>query len=119
MKRVMVVLAMLICGVGLSAQVLSAQAPHSVALSWTWTQGTGGQCSDFLVSRGTVSGGPYTLIDTTTACSTLTYTDTASTTNILVEGQTYYYVVQAQNPGNTSADSTQASGTIPYTAPVA
>ncbi len=58
--------------------------------------------------RGTVSGGPYTKINSIVDATT-TFTDTT-----VQAGQTYYWVVTAVNSGNVqSAYSNQVSGTIP------
>lgn len=79
-------------------------ASHSVDLTWDSSSGAVG----YNVYRGTVSGGPYTIInsslDTTTA-----YTD-----NTVVAGTTYYYVAAAVNASqNESGYSNQAQATIP------
>jgi fibronectin type 3 domain-containing protein len=94
-------------------------AQHTVTLTWSWTQGSGGVGTGFEVQRGTVSGGPYTTIATIASPTTLTYVDTASTTNVLTEGSTYYYVVLTTGNGGTlSAPSNQATATIPFLLPV-
>jgi fibronectin type 3 domain-containing protein len=67
-----------------------------VALSWTATS----FATSYTVKRATVSGGPYSLVGTTTA-PTVTYTDS----NGLNNGTTYYYVVSATGAGGTSSDS--------------
>src|SRR5271167_1366079 len=66
-----------------------AQTVHSVTLTWNASPTTGVL---YIVSRGTVSGGPYTALASTV--SVLTYTDTTGT-----GGTTYYYVVQATCAG--------------------
>jgi len=90
---------------------VSAQTAHSILLSWNASTTTGVL---YIVSRGTVSGGPYTVLNSTPQ-SALTYSDTTG-----VGGTTYYYVVQATCTGGscptgvsgTSAYSTQASATF-------
>jgi hypothetical protein len=87
-----------------------AQSAHSINLTWGASSTTGVL---YIVSRGTVSGGPYTVLSSTV--SGLTYNDTAG-----VGGTTYYYVVQATCTGGTcptgvsgtSANSNQASATF-------
>lgn len=74
----------------------------TVNLSWTASTGT---ITGYKVSRGTVSGGPYTLIATTSTTAT-TYSDLG-----LANG-TYYYVVSAYNSAGTSANSSQASAVV-------
>lgn len=81
---------------------------QAVGLHWTASTGT---LTGYKISRGTVSGGPYTLIATTTT-TVVTYNDTG-----LANG-TYYYVVAAYNTAGTSANSTQASAVV-ATAPSA
>lgn len=98
----------------ITAGMMVAQAAHSVTLTWAWSQGTGGTATGFSVKRATVTGGPYTTIGSTTV-STLTYVDTTG----LVEGTKYFYVVTATGPGGESAPSGEASGTIPFSVPVA
>jgi hypothetical protein len=79
-------------------------ASHSVTLTWTASPGAVG----YNLYRGTVSGGPYTLL-TGTPISTTSFTDTN-----VQSGQTYYYVVTSLNSnGAESTFSNPASATIP------
>jgi fibronectin type 3 domain-containing protein len=80
---------------GLSAAVGNAQ----VGLSWNASSGATG----YHVKRATVSGGPYTTIQSP---ATTNYNDTA-----VVNGTTYYYVVSATNELGESANSAEASAT--------
>jgi hypothetical protein len=57
--------------------------------------------ASYIVSRATTSGGPYTVIGSTTAFG---YTDTN-----VVNGTTYYYVVSGVNPAGTGAYSSEVS----------
>jgi fibronectin type 3 domain-containing protein len=60
------------------------------------------------VYRGSVSGGPYTLLNSTPN-GNLSYTDTT-----VVGGQTYFYVVTAVDAsGNESVVSNEATVVIP------
>ena len=101
---------------------LHAQTPHTVTLTWSWSQCNtatppvcGGVATGFQVQRATTTGGPYTTIGTVTSPTTLTYVDTSGTGNVLTEGATYYYVVEATGNGGTiSAPSPQASALIPF-----
>jgi len=78
---------------------------HSATLNWTASTST---VIGYDVYRGTVSGGPYTLLTPSPITGTQ-YVDSSVTA-----GQTYYYVVTAVASGNVqSADSNQVSGTIP------
>jgi hypothetical protein len=77
---------------------------HSVALSWTASTST---VSGYNVYRGTVNGGPYTLVNTSLV-SVLTFTDST-----VQNGLTYYYVATAVDAsGNESAYSTPAAQAI-------
>ena len=70
----------------------SQQTQHSVSLAWTASTTPG---ANYVVWRGTVSGGPYTIL-TPTPFSAVTYTDTSGT-----GGTKYFYVVQATCTGGT------------------
>jgi hypothetical protein len=86
---------------GTGAQAVS----HSVTLTWTASTST---VSGYDVYRSTVSGGPYTLQNSTPVATT-TYVDTAVTA-----GTTYYYVVTSvDSSGVQSADSAEASALVP------
>lgn len=74
---------------------------NSVSLSWT---APAGSPTGYNVKRATTSGGPYTIVGTTTA-PTVTYTDSVT------GGSTYYYVVSALTAGGESADSSSVSAT--------
>ena len=79
----------------LTATIASAQ----ITLSWNsslWA-------SSYIVSRSTVSGGPYAAIGSTTATA---FTDTG-----LVNGLNYYYVVAAMNTFGIGTNSVEISGT--------
>lgn len=76
----------------------------SISLNWLAPQTTAFSTSDYIVSRGTVSGGPYTLIGSTPNGSTLSFTDPSPN-----PGMSYYYVVQAVDAkGNTTVVSNEA-----------
>lgn len=98
----------------LGARVMvGATTTPSVSVSLTCTAATTGTLANsFNFYRGTVSGGPYTLLGNSTTCS---YSDTTVTWNT-----TYYYVATGVNTstcpsGNTceSAYSNQASAVTP------
>jgi hypothetical protein len=79
--------------------------PHSAALSWTASTST---VVGYNVYRGTVSGGPYTLVSSSTVAGTQ-FTDST-----VLAGQTYFFVVTAVASGNVeSVNSNEVSGTIP------
>jgi fibronectin type 3 domain-containing protein len=92
-----------------TAQSLSgtATAPqHSVALSWNTS--TSSDVVGYNIYRGTVSGGPYTRIN-----SSLT-TAPYSTDSTVQGGQTYYYVTTAvDSTGIESIYSNQVQALIP------
>jgi len=76
-----------------------------VTLTWNASTST---VSGYNVYRSSVSGGPYTKMNSTLVAST-TYADTAVTA-----GQTYYYVVTSVDSSNVeSAYSAEVSATVP------
>ena len=78
---------------------------HAVDLSWSASTST---VSGYRVYRGTVTGGPYTLMTSSLVPST-TFTD-----NGVTSGGSYFYVVTAVDASNNeSAFSNQAAATIP------
>jgi hypothetical protein len=78
---------------------------HSVALTWNASTST---VSGYNVYRGTVSGGPYTKINSSLV-TILTYSDLT-----VQSGTTYYYVTTAvDSSANESVDSNGASAPIP------
>ena len=82
-----------------------APTQHQVALSWT--QSTTPGITSNNVYRGTTSGGPYTLIYSSTTPITA-YTDTS-----VVGGDTYYYVVTALIGTEESGYSNQYQANVP------
>ncbi len=77
---------------------------HTVDLTWTASSGAVG----YNVYRGTVSGGPYTMINSSLDATTA-YTDST-----VVSGTTYYYETTAVNSGSEeSGYSNQATAVIP------
>lgn len=84
----------------------TAAPPPSVTLSWNASTSSG--VDGYNLYRGTVSGGPYTRLN-----STLNTTMSA-TDNTVVAGQTYYYVTTAVNAAGTeSAYSNQVQAVVP------
>jgi hypothetical protein len=82
-----------------------APPPHSASLSWT---DGGSAIAGYNVYRGSVSGGPYTKINSALAPNT-TYSD-----NSVLAGQAYYYVTTAvDGNGVESAHSNEAQAVIP------
>ncbi|MEI6074149.1 MAG: hypothetical protein WCS94_01160 [Verrucomicrobiota bacterium] len=90
---------------GLAATAGNAQ----VALNWTASTFATG----YNVKRSTVSGGPFSIVGTTTAPK-VTYADASGLNN----RTTYYYVVSATGTGGTSPDSSPVTvtpvGPIPF-----
>lgn len=82
---------------------------HSVALSWAAS--ASGNATSYNILRGTTKGQESALATSTTN----SYTDTAN----LVEGTTYFYVVQAVNSAGASGSSNEVSATIPFSVPSA
>ena len=84
---------------------ITSLTAHYVALSWT---GDTSSVAGYNVYRGTVSGGPYSLVNSALIVG-VSYSDAT-----VVAGQTYYYVTTAVSSGGTeSAYSNQASATVP------
>lgn len=78
---------------------------HTATLSWTSSTST---VIGYKVYRGTVSGGPYVLVNSSLVAGT-SYVDST-----VVSGQTYYYVATAVASGNVeSTYSNQVSAAIP------
>jgi fibronectin type 3 domain-containing protein len=81
-----------------------AQKQHTVDLSWNASADAVG----YNIFRGTVSGGPYTMINSSLDGAT-SYTDST-----VVSGNTYYYVTTAVNSeSQQSGYSNQATAVIP------
>jgi hypothetical protein len=86
---------------GTGVQIVS----HSATLNWTASTST---VIGYDVYRGTVSGGPYTLLNSSVVAATQYVDSTVSA------GQTYYYVVTAVASGGVqSVYSNETSATIP------
>ncbi len=84
---------------------VSAPIQHTVSLSWT---DSSSGVTGYRVYRGTQSGGPYTLLNST-LLSTTSYSDST-----VQSGQTYYYVTTAvSTTGVESTYSNQAIAAIP------
>ena len=84
---------------------ITVVAPHSVALSWSPSSSSG--ISSYKVYRGTVSGGPYSLL--TSGVSSTSYTDSN-----VQSGSTYYYVTTAvDSSGAESGYSNETQAVIP------
>ncbi len=82
----------------------TAATQHTVDLTWNASTDAVG----YNIYRGTKSGGPYTMINSSLD-STTTYTDST-----VVSGQTYYYVATAVNSeSQQSGYSNQATALIP------
>jgi len=82
----------------------TAPTQHTVNLTWTASANAVG----YNIYRGTVAGGPYSMINSSLD-GTTAYTD-----NTVVSGQTYYYVAMAvDDNSNESGYSNQAQAVIP------
>ncbi len=82
---------------------ITVAAPHSVTLNWSPSTTTG---VIYNVYRGTVSGGPYTLL--ISGLTSTTYTDTN-----VQSGSTYYYVTTAVDSSGESPYSNMIQAVIP------
>lgn len=79
--------------------VLAVPGTNDVVISWL----PAATATGYLISRSTVSGGPYTPVGAT---NSLTYIDPG-----LTQFQTYYYVIQATNAFGLSTNSIEVSAT--------
>jgi hypothetical protein len=98
-------------------------APHCVVINWSaptsgtvptgynvYTGGTTkGQCSSVTASSCTKIG--------SVTASVLTFTQNSSTTTMLTEGATYYYVLTSTNGTSESVPSVEVSAVIPFLVP--
>jgi hypothetical protein len=90
---------------GVSLTGIGVTTTHSVSLSWN---DTGAQIAGYNVYRSTVSGGPYSKINSALVVPT-NYSDTS-----VVSGTTYFYAVTAVGTsGIESALSNQTTATVP------
>jgi hypothetical protein len=78
-----------------ASATVTVTAPHSVSL--TWLPSSSSNVSYYNVYRGTISGGPYTLINA--GVTSTAYTDTN-----VQSGTTYYYVTAAVNSAGTQSN---------------
>jgi len=82
------------------------QTSHSVSLSWTSSIST--DVMGYNIYRGTVSGGPYSILDSAPVAS-----DAFSDATVQ-SGTTYFYVVRSvDNFGTESSNSSEVSAVIP------
>src|SRR5205823_3943543 len=79
---------------------------HYVTLSWSASSSSG--VVGYNLYRASVSGGPYTKLNPSSVAGT-TYRD-----NLVLAGQTYYYVATSINSSNAeSAYSSQSTAIVP------
>jgi hypothetical protein len=91
-----------------NVEALSATGVNESSVTLTWTASTSPNIAGYNVYRSTVSGGPYTILNSS-VIAVLTYTDTS-----VQAGQTYYYVTTAvDSQGVECAYSNQAAVTVP------
>ena len=107
-KTLGIALATAVLGI-VPAHKAEAQASLSVTVTWSYAQGST-PAIGFNVERSTVSGGPYTTINTALIpISTFSYSDTNVKRNT-----TYFYVLVAQAAnGELSVNSVQAMAKVP------
>jgi hypothetical protein len=86
------------------AALAATAGSQQVSLSWTASSGA----TSYNIHRATVSGGPYTPIQT--GWTGTSFTDTGLGAG-LTNGTTYYYVVTATNAAGESPASNEASAT--------
>jgi hypothetical protein len=82
------------------------QTAQTVGLSWTASVST--DVVGYNIYRGTVSGGPYSILDSAPVASD------ADTDSTVQSGHTYFYVVRSvDNKGTESANSSEVQAIIP------
>jgi fibronectin type 3 domain-containing protein len=82
------------------------QTSHTVGVSWTPSVST--NVVGYHIYRGTVTGGPYSILDSAPVASDA-YTD-----SMVQSGQTYFYVVRSiDNTGMESVNSSEVQAVIP------
>ena len=92
--------------VALSGSGIVASSTHTVSLSWVASTSTG--MTGYYVERGTVSGGPYQILNSSPETGT-SYVDST-----VQDGKEYFYVVvSVSTGGQESQPSGQVSATIP------
>lgn len=103
----------LVCNETVVARVRAAALPGGTCVTshWvtlTWTASTSAGVTGYNIYRGTVSGGPYTRINSTPVAGT-SYVDST-----VAAGQTYYYVARSvTSTGVESVNSNQAQAVVP------
>jgi large repetitive protein len=105
MKLIKLFLLGVVLSIGCVAQT------HSVALQWSWTQGSGPAASGFNIYRATSPTGTFTIVGTAPS-TTLAYTDTSPA--VQTSGASFYYYVTSFNSSGESTPSNTASATIPF-----
>jgi fibronectin type 3 domain-containing protein len=84
----------------------SSSSSHTVSLSWTASISTG--VAGYYVERGTTSGGPYQILNSSPETAT-SYVDST-----VLNGKEYFYVIiSVGKTGEESKPSTQVNATIP------
>jgi len=93
---------------------LSAVALTEGGIKLSWTASSSGDVAQYNIYKATSSGGQnYSNPTYTVSTGTTTYTDTSTT-----DGQTYYYVVRAQDAaGNIETNTNEVSATASGTGP--
>ena len=91
---------------------LGATTISQTQINLGWTDNSTNE-DNFVISRSTSSGGPYTAIATVGA-NTISFSDAG-----LLANTSYYYVVRAVNEGGQSANSTEVNATTLPTPPIA
>jgi hypothetical protein len=90
-----------------AAITIDPAAQHTVDLNWS--PSTDPNITGYNVYRGSISGGPYSQVNTESLVASTLYTDATVTS-----GQTYYYVVTAvDSSGVESGDSNETQAVIP------
>ncbi len=98
------------CGGHISKQTYTVQVQQpNYAVNLNWDVSNSPDITGYNVYRGTISGGPYSKINTGGLVASTTYTDAT-----VAQNTTYYYVTTAVNSSNQeSGYSNQTTAAIP------
>ncbi len=92
---------------GMAAPTNVVATAQASAVGLSWSDGSGGAATNYIILRSTVSGMDYVAIVTNVGNASVSYTDSNVVSSIA-----YYYVVEAVGPAGSSLYSAQVSAYI-------
>jgi hypothetical protein len=96
---------------------LTATATSTTSVTLSWTASPGNSTITYTVQRSLISGSGYAAITAGTCSLGVTSPSVTCTDTSAMAGNIYYYVVKASNSAGATSNSSQASVTMPTTAP--